>query len=98
MRLRLHEDKRSKTVLGQTSCKDLTEGSKRKWVQRPESAVYIFSGDLKVAMHVPILPCLPPSLLRSVGQRHSVRLRADFSHSWECWVVWRPVYTGAWTS
>lgn len=61
------------------------------------SCVYNSVGDLKVAVY-PSSPALPPSLLRFVGQRHSVRLRADFSHSWECWVVWRPVYTGAWTS
>lgn len=61
---------------------DLSEGSRRKWVQRPDSAVYIFSGDLKVAMY-PSSPAshyspLPPpfsSLLCTVGQRHSDRLR-----------------------
>lgn len=30
---------------------DLSEGSERKWVQRPDSAVYIFCGDLKVAVY-----------------------------------------------
>lgn len=42
---------------------DLSEGSRRKWVQRPDSAVYIFSRDLKVAMY-PSSPashyCPPP--------------------------------------
>jgi len=47
---------------------DLSEGSKRKWVQRPDSAVYIFCGNLKVAMypsspasHHPDPYSLPPS-------------------------------------
>lgn len=47
---------------------DLGEGSKRKWAQRPDSAVYIFCGDLKVAVypsspasHHPLPRSLPPS-------------------------------------
>lgn len=48
---------------------DFGEGSERKWVQRPDSAVYIFCGDLKVAVypsspasHHPLPRSLPPSL------------------------------------
>lgn len=47
---------------------DLGKGSKRKWVQSPDSAVYIFGGDLKVvvypsspASHHPLPRSLPPS-------------------------------------
>lgn len=47
---------------------DISERSKRKWVQRPASAVYIFCRDLKVAVypsspasHHPLLHSLPPS-------------------------------------
>lgn len=48
---------------------DISERSKRKWVQRPASAVYIFCRDLKVAVypsspasHHPLLHSLPPPL------------------------------------
>lgn len=48
---------------------DLGEGSERKWLQRPDSAVYILGWDLKVAMY-PSSPTAPlptlslPPLLR----------------------------------
>lgn len=81
--LRLLGDKGGKAVLSPEPHVDHNEESRRKWVQRPDSAVCTFSWVQKkknAVVHVPVLPRLPRlSLLASAGQRHSVRLRAEFS-------------------
>ena len=67
MKYRLHGIRAAKMASG--VLRGHGEGRERKWVQRPDSAVYIFCGDLKVAVYPSSLashlppqnPSFPPS-------------------------------------